>query len=71
MSTQSDRIGSFVFRLLLLAFVVAILSSLLTGCAAVSNLPSLQHCAHVVYERTGQKVYIEAECTAPVGGPGL
>ena len=42
----------------------------LAGCAA---LPSMKYCDQVEYKRSGSKIHIQAECTAPVGGsmPGL
>lgn len=52
----------------LVAAVFAILV-MLAGCAQV---PSVQHCEHVRYERTGLDVKIEATCRVPLGGvPGL
>lgn len=44
--------------------LAAIALGLLAGCAAV---PTLQHCQHVEYVRTGNTIKIVAECQAPVG----
>jgi hypothetical protein len=60
------RLSLVILALVLVAFLFT-----LTGCAGVSSLPTMQHCAHVKYERTGTDVKIEAQCTAPVGGTGL
>ena len=46
----------------------AISHRLLTGCQAISTLPSMQHCQQVKYERIGTEITVEAKCTAPVGG---
>lgn len=48
-----------------------LLTLLLTGCAgtfntAVQNLPSVQDCQHVKYERTGNQVAITADCQIPL-----
>lgn len=43
----------------------------LSGCQAISTLPSMQHCQQVKYERVGTEITVEAKCTAPVGGSGL
>lgn len=41
---------------------------LLSGCSTVSEvLPSLKYCEHVLYERTGRNIQLEAECTLPAG----
>jgi hypothetical protein len=47
-----------------------VVAALLTGCA---DLPTMQYCDKVKYERTGNLIVIEAECRAPVGmgAPGL
>lgn len=60
-----------MFRPALIAMVV-----LLTGCAgafnaAVQNLPSVQNCRHVVYERTGNQVNLKAECEVPLKNDSL
>ena len=65
---MANRIGTTIFLLLVAAFFMAAMF----GCSTVaSSLPTMQHCAHVKYERTGTEVTIQAECTAPVGGSGL
>lgn len=43
----------------------------LTGCTAISTLPSMQYCSHVKYERNGVDIVVEAKCSAPIGGSGL
>jgi hypothetical protein len=58
------RLSLVIAALVLVAFLFT-----LTGC--VSSLPTMQHCAHVKYERTGTDVKIEARCTAPIGGSGI
>lgn len=46
---------------------IAVLS--LSGCAFITgNLPSMQHCDQVVYQRDGNQVSIYAKCRAPIGG---
>lgn len=50
---------------------IMLATSILHGCAAVSALPSMQHCQRLKYERAGTAVKLDADCTAPVGGPGL
>lgn len=51
----------------MLAFLVV---TVLSGCQAV---PSMKYCDEVSYTRSGSKIYIEAQCTAPIGSsmPGL
>lgn len=51
----------------MLAFLVV---TVLSGCQAV---PSMKYCDEVSYTRSGSKIHIEAECTAPIGSsiPGL
>lgn len=39
---------------------------LIAGC---SSLPSMQYCENVKYERTGNRIRVEADCHAPVGAP--
>ena len=38
--------------------------SLLAACSA---LPSMQYCDEVHYDRTGNKIKLNAECSAPIG----
>lgn len=57
-------IKSFIIILLITLFGVI----WLTGCAAVSELPTMKHCQHVKYERAGLDIVIAAECKAPIGG---
>lgn len=40
---------------------------MLSGC---TYLPSVNYCDHVLYERTGERISIQAECTT-VSGLGL
>ena len=63
----ANKVGTTLLLIAVAAFFVAVLA----GCSTVSSLPTMQHCAHVKYERTGTEVTIQAECTAPVGGSGL
>ena len=49
-------------KLLTLALIVA-----LAGCSQLQELPSLQYCDHVSYERTEQDMHIEADCKMPYG----
>lgn len=43
-----------------------------TGCAQIAgNVPSLQYCSQVKYERTGADFTIEAKCSMPIGGGSL
>ena len=44
-----------------------ILAIALTGCAQVEELPTLQYCEHVSYERTERNMHIEADCVMPYG----
>lgn len=52
-----------VLVLLLIGYALA-----MSGCAAVSALPSIKNCKTVKYERNGIDVHIEADCTVPVSG---
>lgn len=46
--------------------LISILSVTLTGCTAISKLPSFEHCQEVQYSRTGTDVSVNARCTAGV-----
>lgn len=49
-----------------------LLSTTMSGCAFLAgNAPSMQYCDKVVYARDGNKIAIQASCTAPIGSPGL
>ena len=48
--------------------LLAILSFTMSGCAAVSQLPSMEYCNKVKYERNERIMTITAECIAPYGG---
>lgn len=37
---------------------------LIAGCAAISKLPTFEHCSEVRYERIGTAVSVDAKCTA-------
>ena len=49
-------------KLLTLALIIA-----LAGCQQLGELPSLQYCEHVSYERTERNMHIEADCVMPYG----
>lgn len=49
-----------------LTFALALAAGLLAGCAAVSKLPSFEHCDQVSYNRSGTAVSVSAQCTAGV-----
>ena len=37
----------------------------LTGCQSIAQaLPTVSHCEHVTYTRTGPTIHIEADCLA-------
>lgn len=48
--------------------VLVLIALLLGGCA---QLPTMQHCDRVSYQRSGNDIRIEADCRAPIGGSGL
>lgn len=49
-----------------LTFALALAAGLLAGCAAVSKLPSFEHCDEFQYSRKGTAVAVSASCTAGV-----
>lgn len=63
------KIKAWCLSLFMWAAIVAVYV-LLTGC---SSLPSMQSCERVEYIRDGNRIHIEADCHAPVGGtlPGF
>ncbi len=48
--------------------MLAIISFALSGCSAVSQLPSMEYCQTVEYKRVERAVTVHAECVAPYGG---
>jgi hypothetical protein len=48
-----------------------ILALVVSGCAGMGDLPTVQNCEMVRYERNERKVRIEADCTVPLGGVPL
>jgi len=51
-----------VTRLALLLMALAI-----AGCQQMAEVPTLQYCDHVIYERTEHRMHIEADCDMPYG----
>ena len=43
-----------------------LLSTLLVGCTAMGNLPTMEYCSDVSYVRTGNQIDIKAHCAAPI-----
>lgn len=46
--------------------LIAVAAIALSGCAAISKLPSFEHCDQVQYSRSGTAVTVSASCTAGV-----
>jgi len=45
---------------------------LLSGCSTIAgNLPTVQYCDKVIYERNGIDIKASMECKAPIGDGGL
>lgn len=46
--------------------VAVSLVATISGCALAQQLPSMQYCEKVSYERDGNKINIKAQCSAPI-----
>lgn len=49
-------------------FIILLTIPMFVGCAAMGELPSVQNCEYVKYERSEYNIHIEAKCKVPTGG---